>query len=392
MKGLFTFTRTQKTGLLVFAALLFLVGSCLLLVNWSPQPKPLDRHAFALLDSTFDQPDLPVQTTLRLDINLADSADWTQLPGIGKVLAARIIKYRNSLGGFRSVDQLSKVFNLPPETLASIRGQLFVDSLTIPVKESRAHFAHSTKKGYTGPDIDLNLATAKELEQLPGIGGVLSQRIVNFREAKRGFSSIEELRNLYHLSPETFEEIAPHLTLSARNLSDYPQQSAHASPQERGQGVSRGAPAPSGSVESRYASPVRPPLGSVNINEADTTLLMSVPGIGSVLSQRIIRYRKLLGFFTDPSQLQLVYGLTKDHFDLLEPYITVGELSQYPKRDLNRAYSKSLAFYPFLDQALADALVSYRKELGRFDNWEEVAQVPGITPAALEGLQLYYHL
>ena len=56
-----------------------------------------------------------------LDINLADSAAWDALPGIGPVLSARIIKFRDALGGFYSVEQLSQTYGLSPETFASIR-------------------------------------------------------------------------------------------------------------------------------------------------------------------------------------------------------------------------------------------------------------------------------
>ena len=51
-----------------------------------------------------------------LDLNLCDSADLEALPGIGPVLSARIIKYRNLLGGYASVEQLREVYGLKEET------------------------------------------------------------------------------------------------------------------------------------------------------------------------------------------------------------------------------------------------------------------------------------
>jgi competence protein ComEA len=41
--------------------------------------------------------------------------------------------------------------------------------------------------------INLNTATVKELESLPGIGPALARRIVDFREKRRGFKRVEEL-------------------------------------------------------------------------------------------------------------------------------------------------------------------------------------------------------
>ena len=41
--------------------------------------------------------------------------------------------------------------------------------------------------------LNLNTATLRELETLPGVGPVLAQRIIDFREKKGGFRRIEEL-------------------------------------------------------------------------------------------------------------------------------------------------------------------------------------------------------
>jgi DNA uptake protein ComE-like DNA-binding protein len=52
-----------------------------------------------------------------LDINTADSAALEALPYIGPVLASRICRFRNALGGFHSVEQLREVWGLKPEAV-----------------------------------------------------------------------------------------------------------------------------------------------------------------------------------------------------------------------------------------------------------------------------------
>lgn len=47
-----------------------------------------------------------------LDINLADTAAWMKFPGIGEVLAARIVKFRDKMGGFKSVEQVGKTYGI----------------------------------------------------------------------------------------------------------------------------------------------------------------------------------------------------------------------------------------------------------------------------------------
>ena len=61
--------------------------------------------------------------------------------------------------------------------------------------------------------LDLNVATAAELEALPGIGEVLAARIVAYREAYGPFASIDELTAVEGISPRLVEELRPHVTV-----------------------------------------------------------------------------------------------------------------------------------------------------------------------------------
>ena len=55
--------------------------------------------------------------------------------------------------------------------------------------------------------INLNTATIKELETLPGIGPALAQRIVAFRQERHGFKRVEELLAIPGISQKKWKAI-----------------------------------------------------------------------------------------------------------------------------------------------------------------------------------------
>ena len=61
--------------------------------------------------------------------------------------------------------------------------------------------------------INVNAARAEDLKALPGIGDVLSERIVRFRNKLGKFSSVEEVGKTYGLPDSTFQKIKPYLVL-----------------------------------------------------------------------------------------------------------------------------------------------------------------------------------
>jgi len=58
-----------------------------------------------------------------------------------------------------------------------------------------------------GKKININTASAKELEELPGIGPVLAEKIVSYREANGPFKSIDELKKVSGIGEKRFQAI-----------------------------------------------------------------------------------------------------------------------------------------------------------------------------------------
>ncbi|MBM3780994.1 MAG: helix-hairpin-helix domain-containing protein [Acidobacteria bacterium] len=64
--------------------------------------------------------------------------------------------------------------------------------------------------------IDLNAATARDLEALPGIGARTAQRILEYRQKAGGFRKIEELMNVRGIGEKSFLRLKPLVTVGGK--------------------------------------------------------------------------------------------------------------------------------------------------------------------------------
>ena len=150
-----------------------------------------------------------------LDLNRAGPEDLLQLPGVGPVLANRIVEVRDSRGGFRTADDLRSVPGVGPARLERVRPWVRGDGeVTANYPNPRPATGLTTAKKADAPldPIDLNRATAEDFQTLPGIGPKLAQRIVDER-TKKLFATIEDLRRVSGIGAKTLEKLRPFVTV-----------------------------------------------------------------------------------------------------------------------------------------------------------------------------------
>ncbi len=112
------------------------------------------------------------------DINAATSEDLISLFGIGEATANRILKYKESLGNFVSMEQMNDVWGLSPEVL----------------QELDTHFKIIKKPTIT--KISINELNSKDLAKFPYFKYPLSREIIIFRSMNNGIHSVEDLSKI----------------------------------------------------------------------------------------------------------------------------------------------------------------------------------------------------
>jgi competence protein ComEA len=129
-----------------------------------------------------------------IDVNTADTTAFISLPGIGSKLAARIVTFREKLGGFYSVEQIGETYGLPDSTFQNIKQWLKLDNASV-------------KK------ININTATIDEMKSHPYIKYNLANPIVAYRNEHGAFSKLEDVKKVMVVTDEIYKKIAPYLSL-----------------------------------------------------------------------------------------------------------------------------------------------------------------------------------
>lgn len=180
--------------------------------SWEEVEVLLDSAATAYLQGWLAA-DFPPDTFSLQNLNALDSADLVSLGLCRPIRAGRLIRYRYKVRGFSDWEELD-----------SLRGLLAIERYRLrrytvlgpPERRSLPTFARRDKGGPTYPILDLNAASAEELERLPGIGPKTAERIIRYREKLGYFVSLDQLREVWGLREENLARALPYLRLGSQ--------------------------------------------------------------------------------------------------------------------------------------------------------------------------------
>lgn len=181
-----------------------------------------------------------------------------------------------------------------------------------------------------------------------GLSPRIAKGWLNWRRHGKKFYEKEDLKPLYNLSAEDYARLEPYIAIHTERPAPYP-----------------------GFERSRY----EPLPASINLNTADSALLVRLNGIGPVLAHKIVERRKLLGGFLNHEQLLEIYRFPDTTFRMLREKLVI-DRKEIRLIHLNTAGLEELQRHPYIGEKTARNIVLYRDGLKRFDNMEQLRQVP----------------
>ena len=122
----------------------------------------------------------------------------------------------------------------------------------------------------------------------------------------------------------------------------------------------------------------------ISLNQADTTELKKIPGIGSSIARMIVNYRKKLGAFYRIEQLQEIHLKVEK----LRPWFSI-DPDEIRRINLNKASVERMMHHPYINYYQARVIVEYRKKKGRLKSLKQLSLYEEFTSADLERIEPY---
>ena len=202
---------------------------------------------------------------------------------------------------------------------------------------------------------DPNVISVNEWKRL-GVRDKTIATILNYTSKGGKFYKPEDLGKIWGFFPNEVERLMPYVQLKEvqnNYTNNYPAQNNYET--------------------KTYDKPKYIPT-IIDVNNADTTAYIALPGIGSKLAQRIIVFREKLGGFYKIDQIAETFGLADSTFQKIKPRLTINDktIKQF---NINTATIDEMKLHPYLRYNIANAIVQYRTQHGNFNNIADVKNI-----------------
>ncbi|MEA3444356.1 MAG: helix-hairpin-helix domain-containing protein [Bacteroidota bacterium] len=354
-KDYFSFSKSERNGIIVLLVIIsILIATKWYLKNYS-SPNTYDFSSFENEIIAFEnslQKTKPKKKNYYVNIskekydtlklfqfnpNSCSSEDFKKL-GLSTKQIDIIKNYREKGGRFYNAEDFRKIYGIP-----NWQSDILTDFISIPKNQNKYQNKTIDKpRQIEYFPFDPNIATKEELQKL-GISDWISSNIVKYRNKGGGFYFKSDLLKIYGFDTLLYAEISEYIQLPDKveiteNKID--------------------------SVKFTNEKIL------IELNSTDTALLKSLPGIGAVFAQRIVKYRDLLGGYIDKKQLLEVFGMQVTRFEKIEGLVFIDKPVR--KLSINFSGQNELRAHPYLNYDQARAIIKYRNKNGAFSSVDQL--------------------
>jgi len=208
--------------------------------------------------------------------------------GLSEKQAANIVNYRTKAKGFKDEKQFRRLYCMNDYLFNQIQPYLIFDTenpTSVAKHETEHSEAAKRERSFQPAEreqfvLDLNHSDTLDLQQVRGIGKVRAGRIYRYGKKLGGYVSVNQLKEVYGIDEELFEQIKSHFVVTDARIR------------------------------------------KIDINSDDVKYLASHPYIDFQLAKALIRYRKeYKKDFERPEDIRNIHFLSKEECEKLLPYI-----------------------------------------------------------------------
>lgn len=206
-----------------------------------------------------------------------------------------------------------------------------------------------------------NVADSATFVQL-GIKPHIAANIMKYKKKGGKFKNATDFSKVYGITPEKFNELSPYISIPEIETTKI--DSSLLKKKQFKQDV------------------------IVDLNTADTTILMQVRGLGRGYAKGIVRYRQQLGGFVSVNQLNEINGMRPENFEKIQAFCTVNaELVQ--KIRVNIASAERLNAHPYISFYQAKAIYELRRYKGKLRSLNDLKELSELSTDDLNKIKPY---
>lgn len=230
IRDYFGFNKQQRNGLLVLIAISFALMLVRIVFPFLIVPDQIIIQNLPVVERKLDSGFRKSQQFLKSKTNFSttnikgfvfnpNTITYEQLVQLGlkEKTAMTFIKYRGKGKIFKSKEDLKKIYGISPELYSKLEPYILIENpkiATVNIKTKKTDISIQehvvkTSPGKKALKIELNSADSISLIEIDGIGPSYAKRILKYRNILGGYSSVDQLQEVYGFPKDLFEKVSP---------------------------------------------------------------------------------------------------------------------------------------------------------------------------------------